>query len=392
MSNPNPLKKDRQTGKILFMYAEEAIHAGAGSSTGTIDNPIQREQHTQIPKIEGSGNRGSTREASWDNFIITSWDNFIITHKNENDKTYLDYQSELDKITGNTDEDKKKREELINQMKALEQIFEQKFAQKFTKVFGNKNDGEKHSAIEIADAQLLFFPVRSWKGVFTWITCPYLLKKYARDHKRIFGKNEELNNIGLEKDEANDEAAEANQSLKDNEIIMNSHSNNSFTIGNEKKALLEEFLFDVIEKEITINNLPIGEWILSMFGGETNVNEMMKMLKTNIAVVNDDIFRDFVELYTVKITRNKIDSETGTAERGGLFNEEYLPSDSILYTPVIANAEFVEGGGLTAGEVMSFFEENLPELYKVGGNKGIGKGLVRVKLFAPQPNNNQQNQ
>ncbi len=338
MSSINKKKENsRQIGKMLFMYAEEAVHVGAGSSTGTIDKPIQREKHTGLPKFEGSGNKGSAREASWDRFTVTF-------NEKETDKTYAELKTKL-----------------LNNSSKIETVF--------SRFYGYKDKGDKHSAIDIPDAQLLFFPVRSWKGVFAWITSPYLLGKYARDHKRIYGKELKINGVPKE--------------IDDNEIITTTSSNIQFKVNDTDKVLLEEFLFNVKEATITIDNKAIGDWIMEMFGGEKNINNLMKMLKTNVAVVSDDVLIDFADLYTVKITRNKIDSATGVAKGTALFNEEYLPSDSILYTPIIANQEFKENG-LTANEVMCFVENNLPDLYKIGGDKNIGKGLLRTSFYPPK--------
>ena len=48
--------------KPLFLIVETPLHAGSGSDLGIVDLPIQREQHTDYPKIEASGLKGSIRE------------------------------------------------------------------------------------------------------------------------------------------------------------------------------------------------------------------------------------------------------------------------------------------------------------------------------------------
>jgi len=47
----------------LFLYAVSPVHMGAGSATGVIDNPIQRERHTGHPCFAGSGIKGAVRHA-----------------------------------------------------------------------------------------------------------------------------------------------------------------------------------------------------------------------------------------------------------------------------------------------------------------------------------------
>ena len=120
-------------------------------------------------------------------------------------------------------------------------------------------------------------------------------------------------------------------------------------------------------------------------------------MKKAIAVLNDDDFRDFVTLSTEVIARTKIDSKTGTVQTGALWYEEYLPTDSILYSLVLTTPIFTENDAdkgvflLTdkdkakkrdeADKVMGFFEDELPNVIQIGGNATIGKGLVRTHIY-----------
>lgn len=327
-----------QVKKILFMYAEEPIHAGAGTSTGTIDLPIQRERHINVPKIEGSGVRGAIREAAWEIF------------SNQN-------TSEAQDLSKGHDAKDKQND--------------------FTRVFGFKNDGANHSAIDISDAHLLFFPVRSWKGVFVWLTCPLLLKRFIKDYNRMFGV--ESNNV-MENLEnfINTNTIADNQAFVQCETVLKTDND---------KALFEEYLFDAEEKDIFIGDTKIGEWFQARLG---SAHAIINMLPKHIAVVSDEVFMDFADLYTHKITRNRIDSATGTAEGMGLFNEEFLPSESILYTNLVASNEFKESNFMKADKVMKFVEKYLPDLYKTGGDQGIGKGLFRVAFYHTDNENGEQ--
>lgn len=47
--------------RLLFLYAVSPVHMGAGQAIGVIDNPIQRERHTEHPMVEGSGLKGALR-------------------------------------------------------------------------------------------------------------------------------------------------------------------------------------------------------------------------------------------------------------------------------------------------------------------------------------------
>lgn len=47
----------------VFLYAVSPVHMGAGTATGLIDNPIQRERHTNHPSFAGSGIKGAVRHS-----------------------------------------------------------------------------------------------------------------------------------------------------------------------------------------------------------------------------------------------------------------------------------------------------------------------------------------
>jgi CRISPR-associated protein Cmr4 len=47
----------------LFLYAVSPVHMGAGQAVGVIDNPIQRERHTNYPSFAGSGIKGAVRHS-----------------------------------------------------------------------------------------------------------------------------------------------------------------------------------------------------------------------------------------------------------------------------------------------------------------------------------------
>ena len=41
-----------QKANLLFLYTETPLHVGSGSSLGTVDLPIQREHHTNLPMVQ----------------------------------------------------------------------------------------------------------------------------------------------------------------------------------------------------------------------------------------------------------------------------------------------------------------------------------------------------
>lgn len=114
-----------QRQAAVFLYAVSPVHMGAGSAVGVIDNPIQRERHTDHPCFAGSGLKGAIRHG-------------------------------FEAIGG----DPGLRDRL----------------------FGPASDsGALHAgAVSFGDAQLVAFPVRSLKNGYVYATCPQALARAQR--------------------------------------------------------------------------------------------------------------------------------------------------------------------------------------------------------------------
>ena len=117
---------------LLGLSAQTALHAGAGTSLGAIDLPIQREAHTQWPCVYGSAVKGACRAAA--------------RHRG----------------MSKTDEH------------AL-------FGPEVTAGTGSEHAG----ALSIGDAKLLLLPLPTLDQAFRWVTCPSVLDRYRRDAQRL---------------------------------------------------------------------------------------------------------------------------------------------------------------------------------------------------------------
>lgn len=147
----------QENSKIMSLYAISPVHAGAGSSMGVVDLPVQRERHTHWPHIQASGVKGSMR------------------HHFEKFKSVL------------------AQTEMKNQ---LDQITE--------KIFGSENYGDNGAlpgAVSVSDAKLLAFPMRSSKSPFVCITCPAVLKRLGND-LILTGKSDDMSIPPVAEDEA----------------------------------------------------------------------------------------------------------------------------------------------------------------------------------------------
>jgi CRISPR-associated protein Cmr4 len=118
-------------GMPFIIKVMTPLHAGSGQDLGIVDLPIQRERHTDYPKIEASGLKGSIRDSF---------------------------------------------------RKSLRENQEQ--AMSF--VFGPETSGDFAGALGFVDAKILLFPVKSVKGTFALITCKQVLKQFF-DNLKIIG-------------------------------------------------------------------------------------------------------------------------------------------------------------------------------------------------------------
>lgn len=347
------------------------LHAGSGSDLGVVDLPIQRERHTDFPKIEGSSMKGGIREAFEELSELNDTKTAYVLRETTPSVQRLQtiFQKEtLAKEWQNTELEKKN-------------IKGTAFQQAIDLVFGpdTAEGANLHAgALGISDARLLLFPVKSMKGVFAWITCPMVLQKVEAD-LNICDKDAET---FTKKDGTPIKIADWESSLKSREgkgfcAVVNSNKEQLAINGN---VLLEEYAFQIQDD---IDAAPIAEAVQTLTGN-TQISEKLVILS------NDD-FRDFVMLSTEVITRTKIDNTTGTVQSGALFTEEFLPAESILYalalaTPVMTdNSKKGVFGAPTAGKqeedlVMDFFTQGLPEVLQLGGDATIGKGLVTTYI------------
>ena len=320
--------------KPLFLIVETPLHAGSGSDLGIVDQPIQREKHTDYPKIEASGLKGSIRE-----------------------------------------------------------IFETQADEKdIRRVFGPENGDLHAGALGFTDARLLLFPVKSVKGVFAWVTCPAVLERFKHDLSICQPTGIKFVDIPA-----------VNTVPTGCDLIVKND-------GNDKKIVLEEYTFPVTSDPKCD---AVANWIAkNVLPSDPSYDYWQKKMNNDIVVLEDNDFRDFVMLSTEVIARTRIDNITGTVASGALWYEEYLPTDSILYSLALTTPLFLKIDGNTAPEkeadekkkkgdfyvgqvsnkneleaqkVMNFFADNLTNIIQniiqIGGNATIGKGIVRTHVY-----------
>lgn len=294
---------------IGVFIVETPLHCGTGQDIGIVDQPIQREKHTNYPRIQGSEIKGVFRY-----------------------------------------------------------YYKKQGGENVEEIFGPEGSGEAGgeyaSCVSFGDARILFFPVKSLKGVYVWITCKDVLDKFIRILKLTNVNN--IEEINIQNNLSDDEVIVYN-----NSIVVSSNQSNQST----NYVVLEEYMF---KAKIVNNNNPFNDLIDKIIPSQNQYKYLNNSLKEKLCIVSDNVFKDFVEISTEVITRIKINEETGVVQTGALWTEEYLPTDTILYFPVFVSDPKKKVNGLTAETVMQSIKEKINSYVQIGGNETVGKGFVKV--------------
>lgn len=230
--------------------------------------------------------------------------------------------------------------------------------------FGRGDSEAFAGAATFTDGRLLLFPVRSLNGVFAYTTSRFALSRLKRDLDMAGTKV----TWDIPKESDDKIIGVAGSKIAD--------SNN--------KVVLEEYTFDfqpddsvmAIALWIAANAIPKGDEY--KFWGEK--------VKTDLLILPDNAFRDFVKLSTEVQARIRIKNEKKTVDKGALFYEEALSSDSLLYSVVMAHDpacdEKTRPDGLkTSMDVMTFLNKIDKNRLQFGGDATIGKGIVNINFL-----------
>ncbi len=190
-------------------------------------------------------------------------------------------------------------------------------------IFGPKEvtAGEEQSAssIVVFDARLLLIPARSLRGVYAYVTSPHLLShlvNYAELIKSLSSKyNGDIEGLVS----TTRKLIEEGKSLKEGEALTSSG--------------------DLIYKDhIVLNEMPFKARINEGLGGlleDLALKIGIGGEGRRIVVVSDQDIHDIVRKSLVVLNRIRLNYETKTVARGGLWNEEYLPINTIMISGVL---------------------------------------------------------
>lgn len=278
---------------IYFIHAITPLHAGVGQGVGSIDLPIARERATQLPYFPGSSFKGTLRGLSGEASPTTRH------------------------------------------------------------LFGpdTANASDHAGSVQFSDARLLFFPVRSLRGVFAYITSPLLLKRFIRDTK----DGQVRSDLSIESPKSDNDCLVAGSSILENEGIL----------------WLEDLKLQARKMQKSQGFQQLGRLL--------EIDDFEK----RVCIVSDDILSFLVETATELVARIRLDDEKLTVARGALWYEESLPAESILsgivHTRTIGHPEKPLIGAKDAlAEVHKLIQKH--RSLQLGGKATVGRGVCRLTL------------
>lgn len=277
--------------KTFHLHALSALHVGTGQSVGVVDLPIARSRATHLPLVPGSALKGVLRD-------------------------------ELGAINP-------------REHKAL---------------FGPEStaEGDAHAgALAVGDAHLLILPIRSFNGVVAFATCPFILRRYARDR-------EVSSPIPLL---APEQAAPAGGSV----------------IASQGKVLLEDLDLTVASGDAAT------VWAQSMatalYPGQA---EWQTEFRSHFVILADSVFSFLADTATEIRARVRINDDTRTVARGALWYEENLPAESVLWGVIGVSSSRARDDRSAAADLARLLPGETT--LQIGGKHTVGRGLCRFLL------------
>jgi len=233
---------------------------------------------------------------------------------------------------------------------------------RLTAIFGKAGgEGENYAgALVPGDARLLLFPVRSLAGVFAWTTSLDALSRFARDAKLV-------GMVPGWQELASGPVGDAAWVAGGSSLIAG------------KSVVLEDYSFTPEQKDVVAQ---IGAWLADNALPETGYDYWKSELRKKLVILPEDAFSDFAQHGTEVQTHVRLDPKTKTVQTGALWTVESLPTDTLLYAPLLATRSRQNGTDLSAEQVLETLAECDLSRTQLGGDETTGQGWVALRLSA----------
>jgi len=224
-------------------------------------------------------------------------------------------------------------------------------------VFGpdTNNAHEYASSVQFTDLRLLLLPVRSLGGTFAWVTSPFILRRLLRD----------AGDMGM------DTAGLKIPYLGESEDACTVSANWPTKLKvNDEQIALEDLLLNA-HSHADVDAW--ADWLApKIFPDDA---DWQAMLAQRLCVVQDDVMRYLAQVGMDVTARIKLDDNSKTVQKGGLWYEEALPAETIMAGMVVASPVRAK-----PTEVFDTLTKLTQSPLQVGGNATVGRGLCVMHL------------
>ena len=299
---------------LLTLYTRTPLHVGSGTSVDVVDLPIMRERITGFPVIPSTSLKG-----------------VLLQHAREEwgDPRKAEVPAAAKVLFGAAD----------------------------TEGEGNeKKQVSNAGCVQIMEAKLLAFPVRSLAGCFAWLTCPAVLERFQRDTGRKF---------------------DVPMPGKDQVVVP---GDSVLTIPGMAQVVFEEYALATLPGEGAK-----AKTVADALKGICADPLWVESLTMRLAVLNDENFQHFVTTCTEVVARIVINPATRTNEN--LFNQENVPCEALFYSvlSVLPPRRNGVAGGFDANAKLGDLLPDCKDPHKqllilqIGGDETTGHGLCEAR-------------
>ena len=231
-------------------------------------------------------------------------------------------------------------------------------------IFGPETEStsDHAGALSTGDGSILLFPVRSLAGVFAWTTSRDALARFRRQAAAVGST------LSWDLPEPGQGEAWVNGS----DLVAG------------ESVVLEEFSFTP-KWDCAVTVKAIGEWLGQHALPQSGEYQYWRVaLPQKLCVLPEDAFRDFVLYGTEVQTHVRLDPGTKTVKQdargGALWTTESLPTDTLLYAPLLATKSRTTDVKLDGAEVLRRLEGLQLSRTQLGGDETTGHGRVALRL------------
>jgi len=224
---------------------------------------------------------------------------------------------------------------------------------------GTGDQASEHAgAVAFGDARLLLFPVRSVTRLFCWVTSPYLVRRFLRDRTDVglepLVEIEELRELGV---------TDRSVRVSDDSVLSR--------VGAAARVFLDDADLPGTPSD-ALKRLAEG------LAAELLDEAWRADLPERLVVVSDGQMRAFVTQATEVVARIKLDEDRGTVtkDKGNLWYEEALPTETVLYSAVYCEQSRRAGEQRSAQDHWDALA-GVPSV-QLGGKASVGRGLCRL--------------